>query len=262
MFRSWFPPFLAGGAQIELPRGPSVDVDPAAAWQTLAEGVQAVLDAPTSANAPFTNPHTGTMPVAEAIYKFFAGDVFLHCWNLARATDQDDTLNPDRCEEMLAGLEPIDDILRSSGQYGARVHVADDVQTKLIACIERIIKIRSTEAVAQRWRGEDLYEELADDLDDGELLQFAIETTDGHVVGMVQFSEEGDSDYRHASIDIFIDPAADNHAAIACYSVVGFKPVGITRSYERSADGSWSDGLLMDMLHSDRPSQGSGGWSP
>lgn len=135
----WFPPFLAGGAQIELPRGPTVDDDPVAAWQTLTEGVQAALDDPTSANALFTNPHTGTMPVAEAIYKFFAGDVFMHGWDLARATEQDDTLDPDRCEELLAGLEPIDDVLRSSGQYGPRVRVADDAdtQTKLIAFIGR-----------------------------------------------------------------------------------------------------------------------------
>ena len=73
---------------------------------------------------------------------------------------------------------------------------------------ERIVEIRSTEEVAQRWRGEDLHEEFAEGLADDELHQFAIETTDGHVVGMVQFSEEEDPDYRHASIDIFIDPAA------------------------------------------------------
>jgi hypothetical protein len=27
------------------------------------------------------------------------------------------------------------------------------------------------------------------------------------------------------------------------------------RSYERSADGSWSDGLLMDMIDTDRQSE-------
>lgn len=149
---------------------------------------------------------------------------------------------------------------------------------------ERIIEIRSTEEVAQRWRGDDLDEEFTEDLADEELHQFAIETTDGHVIGMIQFSEEEDPDYRHASIDIFIDPAvhrrrfaadsivtlanylfdhrghhrlvidpaANNEAAIACYAMVGFKPVGVMRSYERSADGSWSDGLLMDMIHADR----------
>ena len=55
----------------------------------------------------------------------------MHTWDLARATGQDDTLDPERCAEMLAGMEPIEDVMRGSGQYGARVDVpADaDVQT-------------------------------------------------------------------------------------------------------------------------------------
>ena len=107
--------------------------------------------------------------------------------------------------------------------------------------------------------------------------------------GMVQYGEENDPDYRHASIDIFldpavhgrvvcrdavatlarhlfrdrghhrlvIDPAADNAAAIRCYSAVGFKAVGIMRSYERDGGGGgggasgWHDGLLMDLLAED-----------
>ena len=47
---------------------------------------------------------------------------------------------------------------------------------------------------------------------------------------------------------LVIDPAADNAAAIACYSKVGFKPVGLMRRYERAVDGSFHDGLLMDLL--------------
>jgi aminoglycoside 6'-N-acetyltransferase len=45
-----------------------------------------------------------------------------------------------------------------------------------------------------------------------------------------------------------IDPAADSAAAIRCYSKVGFRPVGIMRRYERGSDGTWHDGLLMDLL--------------
>jgi aminoglycoside 6'-N-acetyltransferase len=47
---------------------------------------------------------------------------------------------------------------------------------------------------------------------------------------------------------LVIDPAADNTAAIRCYSAVGFRPVGIVRQYERGPDGKWHDGLLMDLL--------------
>ena len=45
-----------------------------------------------------------------------------------------------------------------------------------------------------------------------------------------------------------IDPAADNERAIRAYAAVGFKPVGRMRDYELGADGTWHDGLLMDLL--------------
>jgi aminoglycoside 6'-N-acetyltransferase len=47
---------------------------------------------------------------------------------------------------------------------------------------------------------------------------------------------------------LVIDPAASNERAIATYSKVGFKPVGVMRRYERGSDGTWHDGLLMDLL--------------
>ena len=66
-------------------------------------------------------------------------DVFLHRWDLARATGQDERLDPDKCAAMLEGMLPMDEALRQSGHYGPRVHVPDDadVQTKLLAFIGR-----------------------------------------------------------------------------------------------------------------------------
>jgi len=45
-----------------------------------------------------------------------------------------------------------------------------------------------------------------------------------------------------------IDPAAENARAIRTYAAVGFKPVGVLRSYERGPDGTYHDNLLMDLL--------------
>jgi aminoglycoside 6'-N-acetyltransferase len=45
-----------------------------------------------------------------------------------------------------------------------------------------------------------------------------------------------------------IDPAAQNERAIRAYAAIGFKPVGVLRSYERAPDGRWRDGLLMELL--------------
>jgi aminoglycoside 6'-N-acetyltransferase len=45
-----------------------------------------------------------------------------------------------------------------------------------------------------------------------------------------------------------IDPHADNERAIRSYAAVGFKPVGVLRSYGRNPGGGWHDGLLMDLI--------------
>jgi len=108
---------------------------------------------------------------------------------------------------------------------------------------------------------------------------FAIEV-DGALAGWLGVYEEDEPDYRHAGLDIFlnpslhglglgpealrlaarwlvdelghhrliIDPAAANSRAIAVYAAIGFRPVGVMRAYERGADGAWHDGLLMDLL--------------
>jgi aminoglycoside 6'-N-acetyltransferase len=115
--------------------------------------------------------------------------------------------------------------------------------------------------------------------EDDHVVVWAIES-DGVVVGIIQASEEADPGYRHASVDlslaadaqgrglgpdairtvirwlidvrghhrITIDPSAANDRAIRAYAKVGFRPVGVMRAYERGSDGTWHDGLLMDLL--------------
>jgi len=102
----------------------------------------------------------------------------------------------------------------------------------------------------------------------------------GELAGIVAYSEQDDPMYRSAAVDISlarpyrgqglgpeaivvlvrwlhaerrhhrvtIDPATANDRAIRAYERVGFRPVGVMRRYERGADGSWNDGLLMDLL--------------
>jgi uncharacterized protein (TIGR03086 family) len=135
----WFPPFLEAGAGVHLVAGPSVDVDPTAAWVTHSDAVQAVLDDPATAGKTLSNRHIGEVPLDRAINDFYTADVFMHTWDLARATGQDETLDPDKCAELLAGMVPYEEAMRSSGQYGPRVEVPDhaDVQTRMLAFIGR-----------------------------------------------------------------------------------------------------------------------------
>jgi uncharacterized protein (TIGR03086 family) len=135
----WLPEFLAGGADIQLDRGPSVAENPVAAWQVHADAVQQILDDPATSTREFSNPHTGNLPLDRAINQFYTSDVFMHTWDLARATGQDERLDADTCTVLLAGMEQIEEVLRSSGQFGARIEVPAnaDVQTKLLGFIGR-----------------------------------------------------------------------------------------------------------------------------
>ena len=134
----WFPGFLQSATGLVLDSGPSVQDDPVAAWQVHVDSVQRVLDGP-EAHTPFAHPMVGEMPLPVAVDRFYTTDVFLHTWDLARATGQDERLDLDTCAELLAGMQPIEQLLRSSGQYGPAVPVPEDAdaQTRLLGFIGR-----------------------------------------------------------------------------------------------------------------------------
>lgn len=134
---TWLPGFLAAGG-VTLPAGPPVDDDPVAAWEHQADAVQALLDA-ADAGREFVHPMVGAMPLAVCVDQLYTSDVFMHTWDLARATGQDDRLDPRECEALLAGMEPMEQVLRASGQYGPRVPVDDDapIQDRLLGFIGR-----------------------------------------------------------------------------------------------------------------------------
>ena len=136
---TWSTGFLESGAGARLPAGPAVDDDPAGAWLSHRDAVQALLDDPASEQRVFTNPHTGEMALPVAVDRFYTVDVFLHTWDLARATGQDEHLDEEFCRVLLEGMEPLDELLRSSGQYGPRVDVGADapVQHRLLGFIGR-----------------------------------------------------------------------------------------------------------------------------
>ena len=135
---TWFPSFLSAGG-VALPTGPSAVADPVAAWTAHAGAVQALLDDPDQAAAEFSHEHVGSMPVAEAIDRFYTADIFMHTWDLARASGQDVALEPEFCAQLLAGMESMEEVIRSSGQYGPKVEVPSDAdpQTRLVGFIGR-----------------------------------------------------------------------------------------------------------------------------
>ncbi|SQD97678.1 MULTISPECIES: TIGR03086 family metal-binding protein [unclassified Parafrankia] len=135
----WFTGFLEAGGGPALRHGPPVDEDPVRAWQTHADAVQRLLDDPTTAALTLRNPHMGELSVATATDMIYTADVFMHTWDLARATGQDGRLDAGFCGLLLGGMEQMEDVIRSSGQYGPRVAVPDDsdAQTRLLGFIGR-----------------------------------------------------------------------------------------------------------------------------
>ena len=143
----------------------------------------------------------------------------------------------------------------------------------------RLQAILDEPSVARWWTAPTAAGAAADWLSGEDGFHVVIEQ-DGMVVGSMQVEEELDPDYQVASIDLFlasaaqgrglgpdairtmarflfdacghhrftIGPAATNERAIRAYTRVGFRPVGVLRAYERNADGTWHDNLLMDLL--------------
>ena len=115
--------------------------------------------------------------------------------------------------------------------------------------------------------------------DEPESTRFAI-LVEGEVAGLVQYGEEDEPDYRHAWVDVFvdprrhgqghgtdavmtvvrhlfaerghhrvtIDPSLENKAAIRSYEKAGFTRVGVLRQAERAPEGHWRDALLMELV--------------
>jgi aminoglycoside 6'-N-acetyltransferase len=146
------------------------------------------------------------------------------------------------------------------------------------ADMEDLTTVLAEPSVSEWWGPDEGRDALEEELRN-EGRAFAVEV-DGRVAGWLAFDEETTPGYAYASVDIVlasehqnrglgpealrlvirwlidanghrrftIDPAAANSRAIRAYEAVGFKPVGVMRSYERGHDGSWHDNLLMDLL--------------
>jgi uncharacterized protein (TIGR03086 family) len=120
----------------EVPRDPSVDDDPAAAWRNARDAVQAALDDPAVAATEYEG-FAGRSTFEAGIDRFLAGDVLVHTWDLARATGLDERLDADEVHAMLEATDAIDDdsFLRQPGVFGPKLDAPEgaDEQTRYLA---------------------------------------------------------------------------------------------------------------------------------
>jgi uncharacterized protein (TIGR03086 family) len=117
--------------------GDMLGSDPQGAYRSSAERAAAAFNAPGAMDAPCAvsyGPVPGSVYCGHRIL-----DVTIHGWDLAKATGQDATIDPELVDAVTAIVAPQIDMLEGSGMFGTTVGIASDsdAQTRLLAQLGR-----------------------------------------------------------------------------------------------------------------------------
>ena len=128
------------GGFVKLPAadGPDPADDPRGAWVAARDQMQAWLDDPEVAEAEFEGMG-GTTTLQDSVNQFICFDLNVHGWDLAHATGQDETIDPEELPQLWQDVEGLGDMIRSSGTCGPEVAAPQDAtaQEKLLAYLGR-----------------------------------------------------------------------------------------------------------------------------
>ena len=123
----------------ELSDAPSTAQDPLTAFRAARDDVESALAEPSIASSRVDTP-MGAVTFEQHVDAVVSGDMVLHGWDLARATGQDETMDPTEVERITRELAAIpEDVLRRPGVLGPRVEVPDSAspQDKLLGFLGR-----------------------------------------------------------------------------------------------------------------------------
>lgn len=105
---------------------PALADDPLGAFRAARADVEALLDDPAQAGMEIDAP-MGRMTVEQHVDQIPSIDMVLHGWDLARATGQDDTIDPAEVEALWSAMSAIPaevmEKLRTPGAFGPGVEV-------------------------------------------------------------------------------------------------------------------------------------------
>ena len=133
----WVAPLVAGKTIAEV--GDALDRDfTADHFDVSAQEADAAFSEPGAMQKPVAVSYGPVPAEVYAGHRFL--DVLIHGWDLAKATGQDTTLDPELVDACFEVIAPQMDLLAASGMFGTKVDVADDAtpQTKLLATLGRV----------------------------------------------------------------------------------------------------------------------------
>jgi TIGR03086 family protein len=106
----------------ELGPAPSLDDDPLAAFTAARADVEALLEDAELAATEHDSPG-GRVTVEQHVDQVVSADLVLHGWDLARATGQDDTIDPEEVERFWPTVQQMPPEMRVPGAFGPGVVV-------------------------------------------------------------------------------------------------------------------------------------------
>ena len=112
------------------------DGDLAGQWLAATAAVGAAL-ADEARAAHVVSGMFGEQSFESLVGRLLCSDTLVHTWDLARATGQDERLDPDAVAKALAFLTPMDEAIRRPGGFGPKIAPppgADDQTTFLSFC--------------------------------------------------------------------------------------------------------------------------------
>jgi uncharacterized protein (TIGR03086 family) len=125
---------VTGGEAQEM----SKDEDPVKAWSEAYGRMSALAKDPDALAKNIRGPG-GPTPLEQAMGTLISMDTHVHTWDLARAVDGDERLDPDVVRMARETLEPMDTMMRRPGVFGPKLDppAGADEQTRLLYFLGR-----------------------------------------------------------------------------------------------------------------------------
>jgi len=129
---------VVAGLDASAPPPPATDPDLVDAWRDATAAITAALADTPRASAPVSG-RFAPMPLEELIGRLLCADTLVHTWDLARATGQDEQLDPGGVTFAFTMLLSADEAIRGPGSFGPKLEPPADAdeQTRFLCFLGR-----------------------------------------------------------------------------------------------------------------------------